>query len=319
MAVTGNLDQIRSKVRNITGMLSTNQISVADLDNYINDFYKYDLPAHLKLWNLSSLTDLNGGPQLTLEPNVAEYNFSQNEYTNIKPPIYVGGCEVQLYQSVEEFFNTYPQRSIKSRLTTGTNSAGPYSGTISNIPIRINTVFISVVDNSGNSLSCRDDGAGNLVGADVVAGGTINYITGAVANLTWNGVIAAGEQIWAQSITYQTGRPEAMLFYDNILFFYPVPDIAYEVKFDSIRTPADLVNTTDEPEVRDWWTLIAYGASLKIFADNLDMESYSKIDILFDKQKRLVERRTLTQLKNQRVATIYTQGVTHATPFSSTL
>ena len=40
MAVTGNLEQIRTKVRKITGMLSVNQLSLSDLDDYINDFYR---------------------------------------------------------------------------------------------------------------------------------------------------------------------------------------------------------------------------------------------------------------------------------------
>ena len=39
MAVTGTLEQIRAKVRKVTGMLSPNQLSNDDLDDYINDFY----------------------------------------------------------------------------------------------------------------------------------------------------------------------------------------------------------------------------------------------------------------------------------------
>ena len=317
MAVTGTLEQIRDKVRKITGMISTNQLSNNDLDNYINDFYQYDFPAHLKNWNLTTSLPPIWGPDTALIPDQAIYLEDWNSFTNIMPPCYVGGYEIQFFQDQEAFFNIFPTQALRSQLSTGTGIAGPYAGTITNTPILQQGIFISAVDNAGNSLHCTANNAGVLTG-NVLAGGTINYQTGVVAGLTWTGVIAAGEPIWAQSTTYVSGRPQAVLFYDGALLFYPVPDIAYEFSCKVYQTPA-VLTAGDQPVVREWWTLIAYGASLKIFADNMDMDSYQKIDVLFDKQKRLVERRTLTQLKNQRVATIYTQISGGQTPFSSTL
>ena len=317
MAVTGSLEQIRAKVRKLTGMLSPNQLSESDLDDYINDFYQYDFPAHLKTWNLTTALSPIWGTDDALIPGQAIYLYDWNTYTNMGPPCYVGGYEIQYFQDQEAFFNIFPTRTRVEQLSTGTGVAGPYTGTIANTPILQQGVFISVVDNTGTSLHCEANAAGVLSG-DVLAGGTINYDTGAVAGLTWTGVIAVGEPIWAQSMTYVSGRPEAVLFYDGVLLFYPVPDIAYEFGCKVNRVP-DVLEAGDQVLVRDWWNLIAYGASLKIFADNMDLESYGKIDILFNKQLRLVERRTLCQLKNQRVATIYTQAPNLQTPFSSTL
>jgi len=322
MAVTGNLEQIRTKVRKITGMLSVNQLSLSDLDDYINDFYQYDLPAHLKTWNLKTMLSPIFGPDDALIPNRAWYVFDWNSFTNIEPPFYVGGCEIQYFQNSEAFFNFFPTRSRRQQLSTGTGIAGPYAGTITETPIFEQGVFISTIDNAGNSLHTSANNAGQFNGTGVVgpvpAGGTINYLTGAVAGLTWTGAIAAGEPIWAQSMTYATGRPEAVLLVDGALFFYPVPDIAYEIGCTVYQVP-DVLEAGDQPVVRDWWNLIAYGAALKIFADNLDMDSYQKVDLLFEKQKRLVARRTMTQLKNQRTATIYTQGAQGQTAFRSTL
>lgn len=318
MAVTGSLEQIRTKVRKITGMLSVNQLTNAELDDYINDFYQYDFPAHLKNWNLKDRLSPILGADTALIPDQAVYPYDINSFTNMEPPIYVGGFEVQLFQDVEAFFNVFPQIMLRSQFSTGTGIAGPYAGTVSNTPILQNGIFISTLDNAGNSLHCTANAAGVFTG-DVLAGGTINYTTGAVAGLTWTGVIAIGEPIWAQSITFQAGRPFAVLYFNDELTFFPVPDIAYEVEANVYISPDELANVADEPTVREWWGLIAYGASLKIFGDNLDLDSYAKVDILFDKQKRLVERRTLTQLKNQRTATIYTQSGTNRVPFSSTL
>jgi len=318
MAVTGTLEQIRTKVRKITGMLSVNQLSNDDLDNYINDFYQYDFPAHLKTWNLTTALPPIFGVDDVLIPDQAIYVYDWNTYTNMGPPCYVGGYEIQLFQDQEAFFNIFPTRTRRTQLSTGTGVAGPYGGTITDTPILQQGIFISAVNNAGASLHCTANNAGVLAG-DVLAGGTINYQTGVVAGLTWDaGNIAVGEPIWAQSMTYASGRPEAVLFYDGALLFYPVPDIAYEFSCKVNRVP-DALEAGDQPMVRDWWNLIAYGASLKIFGDNMDLESYQKIEVLFEKQKRLVERRTLCQLKNQRVATIYTEGVVSQTPFSSTL
>lgn len=318
MAVTGTLEQIRSKVRKITGRPSVDQLTNEELDDYINDFYVYDMPAHLKLWNLNTQLSPISGADDALIPDRAWYLFDSNKFTNMSPPFYVGGYEVQYFQNREAFFNFFPSRTEVQQLSTGTGVAGPYTGTVTNIPILEQGIFISAVNNAGASLHCTANNAGVLQG-DVLAGGTINYETGAIAGLTWNaGTIAVGEPIWVQSITYTSGRPQAVLFINNVLFFYPVPDIAYEVSCTVYEAPDELT-AGDQPIIRDWWNLIAYGAAQKIFAENLDMESYMKIDPLFDKHKRLVERRTLTQLKNQRTATIYSQEASGRVLFPSTI
>lgn len=319
MAVTGNLEQIRAKVRRITGMLSQNQLTDDALDDYINDFYQYDLPAVLKNWNLKNSMSPILGADDALIPDQAIYVVDWNKYTNIEPPFYVGGYEIEYFQDIESFFNFFPTRMQVEQLDTGIGAAGPYGGTITNTPILQQGIFISAVNNVGASLHCSANNAGVLQG-DVIAGGTINYQTGVVANLTWNaGNITAGDPIWAQSMTYSSGRPEAVLNFYGTLTFYPVPNIAYEIYCTVYESP-DALGAGDQPRVRDWWNLIAYGAAQKIFAENLDMDSYAKIDPLFDKYKRQVERRTLVQLKNQRTATIYNQQPNgRLCPFRSTI
>ena len=322
MTVTGTLEQIRDKVRKVTGMLSPNQLSNADLDNYINDFYQYDFPAHLKTWNLTTAFSSIWGPDENLIPGIPFYVFDWNANTNIAPPCYVGGYEIQLFQDQESFFNIFPTQTYRMQLATGDGTPGPYAGTITQIPILTQGIFVSTIDAGGNSLTTNANDAGQFNGTGVVppvpAGGTINYLTGVVAGLTFTANIPIGEPIWAQTMTYASGRPNAVLFLDGGFLFYPVPDIAYEFSCKVYAVPDEL-ETGDQPVVREWWTLIAYGASLKIFIDNMDMDSYSKIDPIFNKQLRLVERRTICQLKNQRVATIYTLNPGSQTPFSSTL
>jgi len=316
MAVTGTLEQIRAKVRKLVGMPSDTQLSVAELDDYINDFLQYDFPAHLKVYNLKTYLPPIFGLDQALIPGKMFYMFDWNKFTNVAPPFYVGGYELAYFQDYRSFLNYFPSRMIRQQLSTGTGVAGPYTGTVTSTPILPQGIFISAVDNAGNSLHCEANNAGVLAG-DVTAG-TINYTTGAVAGLTWTGVIAAGEPIWIQTLTYVSGRPQAVLHVDGVFFFYPVPDIAYEF-FCGVNKVPDALEFGDEPMVRDWWNMIAYGAALKILAENLDMESYAKLQPLFDEKMRLVERRTLCQLKIQRTATIYSGEAKYPTPFSSTI
>lgn len=306
MAVTGTLEQIRTKVRRVTGRLSVNQLSDADLDNYINDFYVYDFPEHIKPWNLSTgespLFPTTPTGDQVLIPGESAYIINPLKYRNIGPPFYVGGYEIDFYQDVRAFFEYFSQYRTVKTLTVGTGVTGPYAGTTSVTPVLDASVFISTLDAAGNTMTAYSNSVGTLTG-DVTAG-TINLTTGAVAGLTWTAAVPVGTDITIQTSSYVEGRPQAVLFYNLALMFYPVPDVAYRVSC-SVDINPDALEAGDQPIVREWWNLIAYGAALKIFADNLDMESYQKADVLFEKQLRLVGRRTLAQLSTQRVETIY--------------
>lgn len=306
------LETIRTKIRRVTARPSPNQLSDVDLDDYINTFYLYDLPEHLRLINLKETYSFIAQPDIDL------YNFTPNVNVSIQPPVYVSGNEIRFYQSKQEFFTIYPEIMRNDILTNGNGGPGPYGGTIIGIPVKRgnNRVLLSTVDINGNALSAQDDGAGSFTG-DVAAGGTINYITGVIGAINWTANIAAGEPIRVQSVFYQRARPQGILFFNDTFQLSPVPDQAYEIKMDTYVTPTALLNSSDEPQLREWWQLIAYGASLKIFADNVDMENYGKINVLFDLQKRLIERRTLQQLKLSRVSTIYTDDFNYVTPFRS--
>jgi len=306
MAVTGSLEQIRAKVRKITGRPSANQLSTDELDNYINDFYVYDLPQYLKLWDLKDqlspivATTASGARVLTEGTYI--YTVDSNKYLNIEPPFYVGGYEIQYFQDVRSFNNYFNNRANVQTLTTGTGVTGPYAGTITTTPVIANTVFISVQDGAGNTLTAGVDSTGTITG-DVTAG-AVDLTTGAVTNLTWTAIIPIGNDITVQSLSLVQARPQAVLYLDNTLTFYPIPDVSYEIACTAYYNPDDLV-AGNEPEIRQWWNLIAFGASMKIFQDNLDLDSYQKVRLFFDEAKRLVLRKTLKQLSTQRVATIY--------------
>jgi len=311
VTVNTDLSAIRAKVRRVTGRPSVNQLSIADLDDYINNFYLYDLPEHLRLLNLKQTYSF------ITEANVDIYTYPLNNNITVEPPVYVGGYEILFSQSREQYFSLYPEIQNNDILSAGDGTPGPYGGTITAAPIKRNRVIISAVDTGGNALSATDAVTAGVFAGDVAAGATINYTTGAIAGVTWTGNIAATENIQIQYVNYQAARPQAVLLYDNVFQLTPVPDQAYEVVMNTDVTPTALAASTEQPLLREWWQLLALGASLKVFEDNLDVESYGKARAFFDEQMRLVERRTIKQLTLNRVATIYTDPYPIRQPFNS--
>jgi len=292
---------IKTKVRKVTGRPSTNQLTEAELENYINDYLVYELPENIRLFTLRQTYNL------TLSPNVGNYALTaaeRNAYLSYEPPAYVDGYQIQYFQDEQAFFQKFSQLKYSVQIATGDGTPGPYTGTYSYTPIQPTTAIISTLNAGGGSLTCSDTAAGALTG-DVIAGGTLNHTTGAVAGLTWTAAVPAGNAIYMSALRYVTGRPIAVLFYANVFFFWPWPDRAYSFDIVAYANPSTLTLDTESPELNEWVDLIAYGASMKIFADNLDMESYAKVKVFYDEYQRLAERRTLKQLSTQRAATIY--------------
>ena len=137
--------------------------------------------------------------------------------------------------------------------------------------------------------------------------GTVNYQTGAIA-LDWGSAPDNGAQINAHYYTYKASRPSTILFYGNDLTLRPVPDQGYLIEIPVYKKPVQLLASSQSPELRQWWQLIAYGAALKVFADNLDMESYQKCMPLFEEQEVLAMRSTVDQKSQKRVITPFSDG-----------
>jgi len=163
--------------------------------------------------------------------------------------------------------------------------------------------LFSSIDAFEDDLKAYDDGNGNLVG-NVIAGGTINYLTGAFA-FTYTTGVKASQSVDAQTVQYQASRPNSILLYENKFTLRPVPDQAYKVELEAYVRPTELLTAAQQPELAQWWQYIAYGSAKKVFEDRMDMDSVSMIMPEFKKQETLVLRRTIMQLSNQRTSTIY--------------
>lgn len=310
MTVPSTLGDIRTKVRRLTGSPNSTQLTDTEIDEYVNTYYTYDMPQQLKLFNLKEEFEFY------TQPNIDVYVFPRNEFRTVSPPLYIAGYESFWSQSEDQFYRIYPQLEFFEDVSSGDGTVGPYTFTLTNVPFLrgytapgndtiFSQVLVSGVDATGGTQVARDDGLGGWIQEDGTAlTGTVDYLTGAVT-ITFASAVTG--TINAQNIPYVAARPQAVLFFNDLFFLRPVPDTTYKVQMEVFRTPAQLISTSSEPLLNEWWQYLAYGGAKKILEDRLDTDGLQRILPFLDEQQRLVLRRTLVQQTVERTATIYTE------------
>ncbi|HVW99263.1 MAG TPA: hypothetical protein VHA52_02315 [Candidatus Babeliaceae bacterium] len=140
-----SLASIQQKVRRLTRSPSEAQLTTDDLNNYINTCVLYDLPEHLRMFNLHRRFKFWTNPyQDVYYTNTAGYGNAsaanqqllydfQNEYLTINPPLYVAGFQSFYTQSREEFFQIYPNITNISQIgAPGDGITTTFSGVVTN-------------------------------------------------------------------------------------------------------------------------------------------------------------------------------------------
>jgi len=325
MAAT--LADIRKKVRLITRSPSVSQLSDNDIDDYVNNFLLYDFPEHLRLFTFRKVLKFYTDPYIAdydtttslLNQTDPLYNF-KNAYITTHDPVYIGGYKAYFTQSRNDFYSLYPSIQSQIQIGTGDGVTTFFSGTLSATPMLMNNVIFTSYDTNNEGLVLNDTptidpGTGHkyilgklCVPNTGVAVGSINYATGDYS-FTFPAAPAASAQIYAQVVQRSTGRPMAMLYFDNTFTLRPTPDKVYEVSIETYVRPESLEDAADEPLLEQHWQYISYGASLRIFQDRMDLESVQMIMPEFKQQELLCQRRTIVQQSNERVGTIYTQQI----------
>lgn len=325
------LQQIYNTIRRICRIPSPSQMSDADLNIYVNTFVQFDFPENIRLAYLRTTLTFYTQPNIDIygnstDPNSGLYDFD-NIYTAVHPPAFIAGVPSLWTQNRSEFFGIWPMLSYVSQTglfgdgtttsfsgTVGFN-AGLYPGTVGT-PIMQNQVNFNALDVGGDSMILVDYPVSNTTGAlglvnapQVIPSpyGSINYLTG-VYSVNFPLPPAAGQPIQVESVPYGPGKPISILFYQNKFTLRPIPITTYGVTVEADIRPTELLSSTQNPQICQWWQYIALGACMKIFRDKMDMDSMNMLYPEFDKQERLVLRATLEIKTNQRAPTIYQNG-----------
>jgi hypothetical protein len=130
MSVPFTLLDIRNKVRRITGRPNAAQITDAQIDQYINTYYLFDLSEQLRL------ESFRFNYQFITNANTPVYDFPKELYLTNMPPVYIGGYQSYMTQSRENFFRINPQLNLlQQQVATGNGTVGPYVFTLTNTPV----------------------------------------------------------------------------------------------------------------------------------------------------------------------------------------
>jgi len=345
--MSATLLDIQNKIRRIVARPSTNQLSNTELNSYINTAWIYDIPQHLKLETFKTIF------QFVTEPNKGVYNFDTDLYLQAMPPVYIGGYQIAMSQSREQFNRANPKIQFMQKDLAIGNGGVAYTGTISNVPVirgyqpnpiipltsKISEINYNVLisarigaGETGSMVTLIDDGSISALGlgglrdpndtfidpitlAPIAVRGTIDYVTGAIIITNFASAIPVGNSIIAQYIPCKNSRPTSALFFQDQITLYPTPDQAYTVSFECFKKPTALLTAGQFPELKELWQLIAYVAADKIFSDSGDLDNVNKYRPLLEEQLRLCNRRTITQYSSERTSTIFTEQVGQLSPF----
>lgn len=338
------LADIITKVRRLTGSGNSNQLTDAQIIDYINSFYLYDLPAQFRSLKLKDTYTFN------TQRGIDTYPFDSEHYTTIEMPCYCMKRELSLFQDPWSFFGVNFNWQQQENFTSGDGSTGPYSGTLSSTPIvrsvnnnpsvtttlspttsfpsgyppsfpqanpsRVQNILITANIALGNTLNVTDDGAGTLIGD--CSAGTIDYDTGAITGLTFTATVPSGNEIQCQYNPVQVSIPLSILFFQNQFTLRPVPDRGYTIEMVAYRQPSQAllgsgttVNTDGVPELKEWWELLAAGAAKKVYEDRLDPDGIVLMDKMLKERYALAETRTYAQLGKQRISTLFADQLSY--------
>lgn len=299
---TWTLAEIRSKVRQVTGRYSPQELSNEQLDEYINKYFQYTFPAELKLERFHTFYEF-----LTVA-NQQSYTLPTG-YVNFEPPATMDNLSLLWYQDSVAFYDNNPENVGRLTLGTGDGVTTIFSGTANNFPILPGSSVVTDNNEVFQDTSTAYTTATVALTGSLGGTGTLNMSTGAVS-VTFNTAPASGENVTFSYIQFQAGRPTAVLLYNNKFTFFPVPDTAYRFRTqayaDTLVTTATgdnaafFVNATDRPLLDQWGPCIAYGASRDIHSDYGEMDAYRDVTALYKEQLAYVLKRTNQNLLNTR-------------------
>lgn len=208
-------------------------------------------------------------------------------------------------------------------------------GRVQNILITANVIGANGV---GQTQNVTDDGEGNLIQIfqtsnnsnqeygwtyfrqyasstpTIPGNATINYQTGEITGLVFAEAIPEGTSIQIQYNPKQFSIPLAIMFYQNQFTLAPVPDAGYTIELTCYRQPIQALlaaDMTGNPELSEWWEILAVGAAKKIFEERLDSDGVIFIDKMLKERYDVIETRTYAQIGQQRINTIYTDQLTY--------
>ncbi len=297
MASGWSVEDIRNKVRKVTGRLSSQELSDSLLNDYINNFYEYTLPAEAKLERIHTYYEF-----LTAA-NQQSYDFPTT-YINIEPPVTADNFELFYYQDPAVYQRDNYEQVSRQTLGTGNGVQVLFTTTITGFLIQPASVVITDNKEVFQDVNTNYNTDPVVITGSLGGTATVSYSTGAIS-VTFNTAPSNGQIIYLSYTLFNPGRPQSVLYYNNQLRFYPIPDTAYRIRVKAYQKLSEMTTDATTPLLQQWGPLIAYGAARDIHADLSEMDAYAEITQLYKEQLRYALSRTENNLLNTRAMPMF--------------
>jgi Ubiquitin-activating enzyme E1 FCCH domain len=282
--------------------------------------------------NVGGMTDVNGNTYIITVIDANDFFLNVNS-TSFGVYTTGGSWYSSPYNGFTTAFPFIPSVNNDPGPQNNPNLFFPQSR-VQNILITANVIGANGV---GQTQNVTDDGEGNLiqifqtsnnsnqeygwtyyrqyasVTPNQAGNATINYQTGAIVGLTFAEGIPEGTPIQIQYNPKQLQIPLAIMFWQNQFTLCPTPDQGYTVELTCYRQPIQAILAADmagNPELSEWWEILAVGAAKKIFEERLDSDGVVFIDKMLKERYDVIETRTYAQIGQERISTIYTDQLT---------
>lgn len=284
---TWDLNRLRYTVRKITGKYDVSQLpdtssgeptfsNPPGIDDYINDFYLYDMPEHMRTLRLRDFYTF------TTIPNCGTYSVPQT-VVQVYDPVYVDNYQIAWHQYPGIFYNIWPELNfIDQNLFTPNGVKTSFSFTLTQTPVQQGSVVIGLqpnIDsapsptletftdsdepipldlpasqkfvNPGTLISNQYTGSLPPLLPGVTPGtGTIDYLSGAVT-ISYVVTPPSGTTSSCHYHPYVASRPRDMLFWQQQIFIRPIPNDTYLIKLMAYMLPTTVMssatNATQRP------------------------------------------------------------------------
>jgi hypothetical protein len=325
MAQNWTLEEIRQKVRDISGRPSTNQITDSEIDDRINDFYTQRFAQDI------GVSDIEGFHTIDVTAtDSGEYSLTA-DILRLNQPVTINGVpsnEFTFYQEQDRFFVLYPDQEsfiTPPGLAIGTDTTKvahdafsyeidkkSYSTAAGEVSLSGDTVpqnkygawMIEIDDERAYTITEADQNSTGYLTPRLAIDGLPEANSersqlGFVTVINTSGTFVPGTTSLSASGVTDTytdgehdlrGDPEAALLWQDKIFIRPKSQDTRRLTFGSLERPSEL-SSGQSPLDKSWGRAIAYGTAIEIMDEkgediNDEVRMYKKLVGFVNRKKQ---------------------------------
>jgi hypothetical protein len=335
MAEDGNLANIRELFRDLTGLQGSSQLSDANINDKINDYYQNRFPYDVD----ESVFDTTFTQELSATDS-GTYEIS-DDILEIKQPIKVDGADQIFTNDINYFTEQFPGdftgayvvNNEGTGLAIGTSNKAAAQNTNAfiynisgdaykeaantetllsgdNIPQNKYGAWRLEIDTDGTvSIQEADDNATGYDTPGLAVQGLPNESNeraalGYITAVNTSSVFVPGTtELDASGVTStftdgwnsNRGTPSWVLYFNGELTVRKKADDWMELTAPATRKPTALASDSSVPENVRWWRAIAYGAAIDEMGDQKDSEVLKDLAVIFDRLVNSINQKYVRQ------------------------